>query len=262
MSELGRAALDLASNGYHVFPCRPRDKRPLTNHGFKDATRDERTILHVWDRTPDANIAIACGASGIVVLDIDSKYGADPREVISDLGLEDAPTTWTGEAPERSEKYPDSLSGERGAQAFFRGDRKTRDTTIAGVQLRGNGAYVVVPPSAHPSGVQYLGNLPPVAELPPVPESVARVLPDPAMEGKRTPTDVWLRMLRNGVPQGSRHESLARIVGHLLRRYVDPELVLELARAINTRACRPRWPISSPRDDGADVSATPIPASR
>ncbi len=123
MSDLLEAALNLAENGYHVFPCRPRRKEPMTGRGFHDATRDERTILHAWDRAPDANVGVACGASGINVLDVDTKYGADPREVIPDLGLEHYPATRTGEAPERCGKYPNSLSGERGAAL-----RTTRST--------------------------------------------------------------------------------------------------------------------------------------
>ena len=47
---LEQAAVALADNGYHVFPCKPHGKTPLTQHGFKDATRDERQILTWWDR--------------------------------------------------------------------------------------------------------------------------------------------------------------------------------------------------------------------
>ena len=95
-SPLERIALAAASKGYFVFPCTPRDKLPRVpksegGRGFKDATRDEGKILRWWDRWPDANIGIACGASGLVVLDIDSKHGADPREVIDQLDLHDYP---------------------------------------------------------------------------------------------------------------------------------------------------------------------------
>ena len=65
-------------------------------------------------RDPAANIGIACGASGIVVLDIDPKAGTDPEDVLGELELGGAPVILTGEAPEPSEQYPDSLSGVRG----------------------------------------------------------------------------------------------------------------------------------------------------
>lgn len=131
-----QAALDLAERGYHVFPVRARTKVPLTTHGFQDASRDERTILHWWDKWPDANIGVACGASGISVLDIDAKHGADPAELIPKLGLSHYPATvLTGTAPERSEKYPKSLPGVRGAQRYFAGGLKTGNLSISGVEV-------------------------------------------------------------------------------------------------------------------------------
>src|SRR3954452_16997268 len=102
-SRFERAAVELANRGYYVFPLRPRGKEPLpSSRGFKDATRDERRILQWWDRHPDANIGVACGASGIAVVDIDAKHGADPNEVLADLELDGAPVVRTGEAPEPS----------------------------------------------------------------------------------------------------------------------------------------------------------------
>lgn len=141
MSDMVEYAVDLAERGYAVFPCRPRAKEPLTRNGFKDASRDERTFRHMWASAPDANIAGACGATRIAVLDIDSKAGADYREVIAELALEPYITVLTGEAPERSAQYPDSLSGNRGAQVFFRGEQRTGQTKLKGVELRGGGGY-------------------------------------------------------------------------------------------------------------------------
>jgi hypothetical protein len=154
-SRFEKAALELAALGYFVFPCRPRGTAPLTPNGFHDATRDERTILHWWDRWPDANIGIACGASELVVLDIDPRSGADPREVIAELGLDDFLIVWTGEAPEPSDKYPNSLAGIRGAHVYFAGRLPTCETEIPGLELRGDGSYVLAPPSVHESGVPY-----------------------------------------------------------------------------------------------------------
>jgi hypothetical protein len=239
VSDLAEHAVDLAERGYAVFPCWPRTKRPLTTHGFTDATRDERAIRHMWDRKPDANIAAACGASAINVLDIESKAGADYREVVADFNLEEHPAVLTGEAPERSQQHPDSLSGNRGAQVFFRGVHRTAQTTIKGVELRGVGAYVVLPPSIHPSGVQYRGELPPVEGLGEMPASVLKILPAPATDGGRTAAGVWLSMLRDGVTPGTRNQQLTRIVGHLLRRYIDVDLAAELLHLINNQCCQP-----------------------
>jgi Bifunctional DNA primase/polymerase, N-terminal len=83
-AELLQEALRYASVGWPVFPCRPnRDdcpdptrcecKAPLTLNGFKDASTDPAVIRRWWSRWPDANVAIATGAPGPDVLDVDVK---------------------------------------------------------------------------------------------------------------------------------------------------------------------------------------------
>lgn len=206
-----QAALDYAEVGYHIFPLRERRKEPLTGTGFKAATRDERQLLQWWDAAPNANIGVACGASGIVVLDIYSKAGADPDDVLGDVDIGDAPVVRTGEAPERSARWPRSLAGVRGAQVFFRGTLRTTDKIgIPGAEIRGVGAYVLVPPSVHPSGVEYQGTLPPVAELPPVPgwlaESVQR------HESRRA------EPVGDVIPKGEQHRKLVSLAGTMRRR--------------------------------------------
>lgn len=64
-------ALAFASRGWPVFPCQPGSKEPATRHGFKDATTDPGQIRRWWQRNPAANLAIATGAPGPDVLDVD-----------------------------------------------------------------------------------------------------------------------------------------------------------------------------------------------
>lgn len=235
-----RAAVTLAGRGYHVFPCRPHGKEPLTKNGWKDATQDERKILQWWDRWPDANIAVACGPSGIVALDIDSKHGADPREVLPALGFEDYPILLTGEAPEPDAAHPESLAEVRGAHALFRSDLATARTTVKGVELRGGGGYIVVPPSVHPSGIVYEGNLPPVTDLPAAPSTLAGILvvnggsstiPVPGDDEEITP--------------GERHEALlAWTRSRLTARGVLGRPALDAMLGHNARVMRPALPES------------------
>jgi hypothetical protein len=67
---IGRA-LAYARYGWPVFPCQPGSKEPATRHGFRDATTDPDQIRWWWHRQPDANVAIATGAPGPDVLDVD-----------------------------------------------------------------------------------------------------------------------------------------------------------------------------------------------
>jgi hypothetical protein len=65
-----QACEGLVERGFFVFPVR-RDKQPFTPSGFKDATRDLRQI-YVWAQDhPDAQPAIACEMSGLLVIDVD-----------------------------------------------------------------------------------------------------------------------------------------------------------------------------------------------
>ena len=65
------AALAYAGAGWPVFPCRPGSKEPATRNGFHDASTDERQIREWWHREPDRNVAIATGAPGPDVVDVD-----------------------------------------------------------------------------------------------------------------------------------------------------------------------------------------------
>lgn len=69
------AALRYAEAGWPVFPCVPTMKMPTTTHGFKDATTDPGQITTWWCRNPRANVAVATGAPGPDVLDVDTKDG-------------------------------------------------------------------------------------------------------------------------------------------------------------------------------------------
>jgi Bifunctional DNA primase/polymerase, N-terminal len=70
-SETLRQALAYASRGWPVFPCMHGRKIPLTRHGFRDATTDEQRITAWFGGHPDWNLAIATGAPGPDVLDVD-----------------------------------------------------------------------------------------------------------------------------------------------------------------------------------------------
>jgi hypothetical protein len=135
------AALRYAAQGWAIFPLKPRDKVPSTAHGLKDATTDVEQIRQWWQREPAANIGYATG-NGIAVVDID------------EIG------SWTDLLEDAKAPTPDTTRVEtsRGWQLFFRTTTPVRNSAgklKAGIDVRGDGGYVVLPPSVHPSGHVY-----------------------------------------------------------------------------------------------------------
>jgi hypothetical protein len=218
-----RAALSYAARGWPVFPVRPGDKRPLTPNGVKDATTDETIIRQWWRRWPDANVGIATGqASGIGVLDIDPRNGGD--ESLRDLEARYGPLPETVTA----------LTGGGGAHYYFAVPPgivvRTRKIAL-GLDLKGDGGYVVAPPSIHPSGRAYqweVGRSPDDLPLTPLPGWLLEEAQP------RAALPAYEKLLAGErVPEGERHEALLSLAGLLARQGAT----LEVARAA-VRAAR------------------------
>ena len=140
--DLAVAARSLAAVGVPVFPCKPDGKRPLTRRGFLDATTDPAQVAQWWARTPDANICLPTGAaSGVVVVDVDVHGPVDGRAAwrrASAAGLVDGAGLLV--------RTPTS-----GAHAHFPAtqgvEQRSWQTAGAGVDFRGDGGYIIAPPS-------------------------------------------------------------------------------------------------------------------
>ena len=61
-------------------------------------------------------------------------------------------------------------------------------------------------------------------------------------EAPATAVDVGRDLVGGPVGEGRRNDALARLAGHLLRRYVDPIVVLHLLGAWNRQCCVPPLP--------------------
>jgi hypothetical protein len=132
-------ALALAARGWPVFPCLPGRKVPATAHGYLDATTDPERISGWFTRHPGWNLAVATGAPGPDVLDVDQHgpagngYAALAR--LRAAGLLDGVT-----------RYVATPSG--GLHAYFTGTRQHNGHLPAcHIDFRSAGGYVLVPPS-------------------------------------------------------------------------------------------------------------------
>jgi hypothetical protein len=231
-----RTVLQLAARGLHVFPCAPSAKTPACAHGCRDATTDVITIQGWWRENAGYNIGIACGpASNVFVIDID---GEDGEASLRRLEGIHSPLPATVE----------TITPRPGRHLYFRWPqtpvRNTTGKIAAGIDSRGNGGYVLAPPSVHPSGRRYVWSVDTSDSFAEAPQWLLdKIAPPKSGNGNgTTPPSAWRELVTTGVEEGKRNDQLTRLTGHLLRRYVDPFVVLQLTQSWNTTHCRPPLP--------------------
>ena len=166
------AALAYAARRFHVLACKPRAKLPLTAHGLHDATTDPAIIATWWTATPDANVGIACAASGVVVIDVDvpgPEHATDGRPVLAALEAE------LGKLPETVEEV--TAGGGRHLMFAVPDGAQFVGALGAGADIR-HRAYIVVAPSVRANGAAYRWIRSPLDQMPaPLPGAwLARML--------------------------------------------------------------------------------------
>ena len=146
MSNFLTAALSYHKRGLSVIPIQPpRKSRSSLGSNIKPA-RHGGEIKAWWAKWPDANVGIVTGAvSGLVVIDLDMREAKEKlKELVPGFDFTTVPRSRTG----------------KGWQLFFKHPEVTiqnRAGVIPGLDVRGDGGYVVAPPSIHPNGKQYNG---------------------------------------------------------------------------------------------------------
>ncbi|MBV9228054.1 MAG: bifunctional DNA primase/polymerase [Chloroflexi bacterium] len=155
---LYREAKRYAEKNWPVFPChsinsdgtctckqpdcKSPGKHPLTPNGVKSASTDKKQVSEWWTRWPYANIGLALG-NGKLVIDVDPKNGG----TLESLGV----------LPETAMVR----TGSGGYHLFFAYDKERYHITNSsgslpkGVDVRGEGGYVIAVPSIHKSGKRY-----------------------------------------------------------------------------------------------------------
>jgi len=217
--EICTAALRYAGYGWSIFPC--HQKRPLTGHGLLDATTDPEVIRQWWAKWPDANVAVALAA--LVVIDIDGPEGeATLARLIRQFGA-----------------LPETLESKtgRGRQLFFAAGGAEIHNSAGklgpGLDIRGKGGYVVLPPSVHPNGQTYewIRKLRP-ALLPDWVVILLAEVPTPAPPAS------------DPVPKGRRNTTLASMAGSMRRKGFDSAAIEAALTIVNRARCQP--PLSPP----------------
>lgn len=232
-SQLHGAALAYSKKGKPVFPCKPGGKEPLTPRGHLNATTDAARINGFWNAHPGANIGIPTGErSGFLILDIDEGGAASLHELEREHG--GLPATYTVE------------TGSGGKHYYFRypaGEnvRNSAGKLGPGLDIRGEGGYIIAPPSRTTGSYTSLERRP----LANPPAWLLEKLREPSVRpekpsGGNTPT--LILAAGEKIPEGARNDNLTRIAGRLHdgTRSLD-QLTADLLE-INASRCAPPLP--------------------
>ncbi len=222
--------------GLPLFALRKKGKNPATSHGFKDATLDKKILDKQFQRHPEGNLGGRTGGN-IFVLDLDQRLGLPSVEyTLHDIEEE------FGKLPDT----PYVMTGGGGLHFFF----SNPDNLVLpgkpgfrpGVDFKGDGGYVVLPPSIHPSGKSYewdasfhIRDVP----LAPIPRWLAQLAQKDRESAPATSNTEWKQLLQSGVGNGCRNVSLTKIAGHLFRRSVDDSLIAEILASLNKTIVSP-----------------------
>lgn len=249
---MGTAALRYAKQGWQVFPthsvldgacscqrpdCESPAKHPRTQKGLLDATSDRNVIEAWWATWPDANIGVRTGeVSGIAVIDIDLKN--------------DGPAQWAAlQAQHGGIETLTAATGGGGQHLVFatlpaQKLRSGSNVLGRGLDTRGEGGYIIAPPSVHISGnrYQWVNRTTPIS----VPKWVAWPLfqvEASVKNGSKSPAHPdhpqWVsEALAKGVGQGERNALAARLAGYFHQKGLPKDIIIQVMEPFAER-CQP-----------------------
>lgn len=225
-----QAAVEYINMGLAVFPIKYKDKIPLTRNGCKDATTDAAIVKAWWQKYPNANVGIATGLKSgglfVIDLDIDEDKGINGYQTLRDWERKNGilPDTWS------------SITGRGGYHLFFKSSKQITNRTgiLEGVDIRGEGGYIVAPPSTHANGHKYEWEYSPDDfELVEADEVVYKLLET----DKREKAESF--KLPEIIISGKRNETIFRFACSLQAKGLPDEAIEASVKAINETKCQP-----------------------
>ena len=240
----GEQAVKFAKRGWPVIPlhyplgenrcscrnlqCASTGKHPMTRNGLKNASRGDETIVTWWKQHPRANIGILTGEdSGLVVLDVDPRH--DGEASLKALQAEFGPLPPTLVAK----------TGGNGWHFYFKhpGSKVSNKANLrSGLDIRGDGGYIVAPPSIHAS-LQSYSWVDPNQELAPLPNWLFQLICAP--KEKLPQGKEGLNNQQGSIPEGGRNSSLLSIGGFLKSKGLDQTAIAKALEALNHQLCIP-----------------------
>jgi len=236
----------LAARGIRLFPCVGRAKTPLIKNWQTLATVDI-AVLRSWaTQFPDCNWGAACGPnSGIWILDVDGDVG---RRSLAKLERGYGPL---GPVPRVCTGREDG-----GTHLWFHdsGKREIRSSVGRvgpGLDVRGDGGYVVIPPSVHPTGRRYRWMRKP-HQVADAPEWLERLASEKIDQPPRAQPIAMEHF--DILPQGHRNDGLTREGGYLRRNGASHVALEERLLGENLRRCQPPLPVEEVRRIAVSVA--------
>jgi hypothetical protein len=237
MTPLGQAARRLGARGLRVFPCWPRKKEPAIKDNLRLARVDETIIAKWWGAQGQYNVAIATGiGSRIWVLDVDADDGGEAtlRALEAKYGaLPPTVEAVTANGRHLYWRWPDNGVEIRNWQI--------RDD-LPGLDGRGEGGYVPAPPSVHPDGPVYAWSVDSASEIAFAPEWLIKIAVERSSKSGNgqavaptLPGD-WQALMHTDHYGSRRAGAVAKVFGHLIRKFVDPAIALALVEMFASRS--------------------------
>lgn len=253
-------ALAYLDRGYSIFPvctpvpgtsrchqhgsCEKPGKVPLVKWKAYETERPSpEAVRSWWGRWSAANIGMATGpVSGIDVVDLDGDLAT--REAIN-RGIDIGPWSYTGRV------------GGRHIWCQHRDDAPRNFAKVGGIDFRGEGGYVLLPPSLHHSGTRYRWATEPTGEtLPELPRWINELAAEHSNGATGTATGLSMApsagaidvnyLVENGAPEGTRDDTLFRLAAKLRAQDFPIEVAFDLVERAAER-CRPPFPLDEAR---------------
>lgn len=199
-----------------IFPLRPGDKAPATRHGHQDASNDPKQLVRWWSAEPEYGIGLPTG-DGLVVVDVDVDKG--------------------GKIPSWAPATRTAATRSGGWHLYFAVDQEVPNSVskiAPGVDVRGDGGYVVAPPTP---GWRWANELP-IAALDTFLLTAVRLRTGADRREPFEPAP------DNGVMEGMRNDYMLSFLGWAREGGIrDADTLYEMALMENERA------MAAPLDD-------------
>ena len=227
--------------------CTSAGKHPHVARGLKDASTDPEVIRGWWRKWPDSNIGIRTGAeSGLIVLDIDPDHGGDAS--LAELERIHGPLPRT---------VQQATGGGGRHYVFLHPGSPVRNRAgfRPGLDVRGDGGYIVAPPSGHISGERYAwapGCSPDEIELAALPAWLLDLITRyvvPHSESESDGDRAW--------HEGERNTRLVSHAGKLRRDGLSSEKILEVIGRLNQANCSPPLSVEEVRRIAKGITRYP-----